>query len=74
VISGGELMSSRSISDIAGEFGLTVESTSDDPGFRIFKGVNQVFAGNENAARTYLANYEKDRPGLFEGSMIGYRE
>jgi hypothetical protein len=67
-------MSLRKTSDIAGEFGLTVESTSDDPAFRIYKGVNQVFAGNEETARIYLANYEKDRPGLFEGSMIGYRE
>ena len=67
-------MSTRKISDIAGEFGLTVESTNDDSAFRIYKGVNQVFAGNEDAVRTYLANYEKDRPGLFEGSMIGYRE
>jgi hypothetical protein len=67
-------MSLRKISDIAGEFGLTVESTNDDPAFRIYKGVNQVFAGNEDTARIYLANYEKDRPGLFEGSMIGYRE
>jgi hypothetical protein len=74
MISEGELMSLRSISDIASEFGLIVESTNDDPGFRIYKGVNQVFTGTEDAARTYLANYEKDRPGLFEGSMIGYRE
>lgn len=67
-------MSLRNISDIASDFGLTVESANDDPTFRIFKGVNQVFAGNEDAARAYLASYEKDRPGLFEGSMIGYRE
>ena len=67
-------MSLRKVSDIAGEFGLTVESTNDDTAFRIYKGVNQVFTGNEDAARIYLANYEKDRPGLFEGRMIGYRE
>ncbi|PYS98962.1 MAG: hypothetical protein DMF63_12880 [Acidobacteria bacterium] len=66
-------MSLRSISDIAGEYGLTVES-NDDPTFRIFKGVNQIFSGDEDAARVYLADYEKDRPGLFEGSIIGYRE
>jgi hypothetical protein len=74
MIPGGELMSLRDLSDIAGDFGLTVESTNDDPVFRIYKGVNQVFAGDEDASRVYLANYEKDRPGLFEGSMIGYRE
>ena len=67
-------MSLRTVSEIAGDFGLTVESTDDDPGLRILKGVNQVFAGTEDAARVYLSNYEKDRPGLFEGSIIGYRE
>jgi hypothetical protein len=67
-------MSLRNISDIAGDFGLTVELRNDDSTFSIYKGVNKVFAGNEDAARIYLANYEKDRPGLFEGSMIGYRE
>ena len=67
-------VSSRNISDVARDFGLTVESTDGDPAFRIYKGVSQVFTGNEDAARIYLANYEKDRPGLFEGSMIGYRE
>ena len=67
-------MSLRNVSEIAGEYGLTVESEKDGPALRIYKGVNQVFSGNEDAARVYLANYEKDRPGLFEGSIIGYRE
>ena len=67
-------MGLRNVSDIAGEFGLTVESSNNDHAVRIYKGVNQVFAENEDGARVYLANYEKDRPGLFEGSIIGYKE
>jgi len=67
-------MTLRNVSEIAGEFGLTVEPANDGPALRIYKGVNQVFSGHEEAARVYLANYEKDRRGLFEGSIIGYRE
>jgi hypothetical protein len=67
-------MGFKNISDIAGDFGLTVESSNGDPVFRVFKGVKQVFTGNEGAVRDFLIDYEKDRPGLFEGSMIGYKE
>ena len=67
-------MSLRNISEIAGEFGLTVESTNGDPVFRIYKGVNEVFTGNENAVRDFLIDYERERPGLFEGSIVGYKE
>jgi hypothetical protein len=51
-----------------------VESTNGDPVFRIYKGVNEVFTGNENAVRDFLIDYERERPGLFEGSIVGYKE
>ena len=66
-------MNPKSISEIAEGFGLTVESESNNS-FRIYKGVNQVFIGTEEAARDFFITYEKERPALFEGSIFGYKE
>jgi hypothetical protein len=70
-------MEQKSISEIAEGFGLTVEPATgleNETGVRINKGVNSIFVGNEDAAREFLVAYEKNRPGLFEGSVYGYRE
>lgn len=70
-------MSQKSIVQIAEGFGLTVETVARPDtaaAFRVMKGSNQVFVGTEEAARTYLANYEKGRPALYEGSIYGYKE
>jgi len=66
-------MNPKSISDIAGGFGLTIEADSEST-FRIYKGVNQVFSGTEPAVREFFVTYEKERPALFEGSIYGYKE
>ncbi len=70
-------MNQKSISEIADGFGLTVETVvipEHNDAFRIYKGAKQVFVGNEDTVRTYLADYEKNRPGLYEGSIYGYTE
>ncbi len=71
------VMSQKSIVNIAESFGLTVETISipeHDDAFRVLKGLNQVFIGTEYAVRNYLVEYEKERPGLFAGSIYGYKE
>lgn len=45
-----------------------------DRAFKVYKGVNPVFVGTEEALHEFLATYKDSRPGLFEGSMIGYKE
>lgn len=70
-------MSQKSIVEIAEGYGLSVEPTSipeNEKAFRIYKGANQVFIGTEDAVRIFLNGYEKERPGLYQGSMYGYRE
>ncbi len=70
-------MSQKSILDLAEGYGLNVEAAAipeNEKAFRIYKGANQVFIGTEDAVRSFLAGYEKDRPGLYEGSMYGYKE
>lgn len=66
-------MNPKSISEIAESFGLTIEPENDNS-FRVYKGVNQVFLGSEEAARDFFVTYEKARPALFEGSIFGYKE
>lgn len=65
----------KSIHDIASGYRLTVE-TAVIPGhenaFRVYKGVNPVFVGTEEAVREFLDGYE--RPGLYEGSIYNYKE
>ena len=70
-------MSQKSILDLAEGYGLSVEAAAipeNEKAFRIYKGANQVFIGTEDAVRNFLTDYEKGRPGLYEGSMYGYKE
>jgi len=65
------------ISQVAEGFGLTVETAvlpENGNAFKVFKGAKQIFIGTEEAVREFLANYEKSRPGLLEGSIYGYKE
>jgi hypothetical protein len=67
----------KTIVELAEVFGLTVEQVvipDHDRAFKVYKGVNPVFVGTEDAVREFLSTYEGNRPGLFEGSMIGYKE
>jgi len=70
-------MNRSRIVELAENFGLTIETVivpERENEFRVFKGANQIFTGTEEAVRQFLIEYEKDRPGLFEGSMYGYIE
>ena len=70
-------MSDKTIFEIADGFGLNVEHVlipDHDRAFKVYKGVNPVFVGTEDAVREFLSTYGDSRPGLFEGSMIGYKE
>ncbi len=64
-------MDHKSIMEIGEKFGLTIEPSSDsesETDYKIYKGVNQIFNGNENAVRSFLSTYEAGRPPLFDGS------
>ena len=68
---------SQTIFEIAETFGLNIEAAASAEGessFRIYKGVNQVFSGSEADVSDFLARYEKERPGLYQGSIYGYKE
>lgn len=70
-------MSEQTVGEIASKLGLNVEVSvvpDHERALKVYKGVNQVFIGTEEAVRDFLGNYEKDRPGLFEGSIYGYKE
>lgn len=70
-------MVEKSIIAIAENFGLSVEIMplpEHERAFRVYKGANPVFVGTEEAVRNFLSDYEKERPGLFEGSMYAYKE
>ena len=70
-------MSEKTVFEVAEGFGLTIERVvipDHEKAFKIYKGVNPVFVGTEDAVREFLSAYESNRPGLFEGSMIGYKE
>ena len=70
-------MSDKTIFEIADGFGLNVEHVlipDHDRAFKVYKGVNPVFVGTEDAVREFISAYGDSRPGLFEGSMIGYKE
>lgn len=70
-------MKEKSIVEIADSFGLTVEAViipDHDRAFKVYKGAKQLFVGTEAAVRQFLTTYQKDRPGLYEGSMYGYKE
>jgi hypothetical protein len=70
-------MEQKTIFELAEGFGLGVEHVvipDHDKAFKVYKGVNPVFVGTEDAVREFLSTYKDNRPGLFEGSMIGYKE
>ncbi|MEQ1763234.1 MAG: hypothetical protein ABL984_08830 [Pyrinomonadaceae bacterium] len=70
-------MSEKTIFQLGDSFGLTIEHVvipDHDKAFKVYKGVNPVFVGTEEAVREFLSSYKDSRPGLFEGSMIGYKE
>ena len=70
-------MDSGAIVAAAGRFGLTVERIAIvDSGevFNIFKGANQIFTGRAGDVAAFLADYEKNLPGLYEGSIVNYTE
>ena len=70
-------MSQKTIVDIAESFGLTVEVVTipdHERAFRVFKGVNQVFIGTEDAVRNFFMDYEKERPALYKENIRGYKE
>ena len=62
-------MEHKTIVEIAQYFGLDLEGADGLPGdqrsFRIYKGANQVFTGDEEAVRNFLVRYERERPALF---------
>lgn len=70
-------MGDNTIFEIADGYGLTIEHVvipDHDKAFKVYKGVNPVFVGTEEAVRAFLSTYDKERPGLYEASMIGYKE
>lgn len=70
-------MSEKTILEIAERYGLSLEHViipGHEKAFKVLKGVNPIFVGTEEAIREFLAGYQNSRPGLFEGSMIGYKE
>ncbi|MGH9947302.1 MAG: hypothetical protein ACRD6X_08895 [Pyrinomonadaceae bacterium] len=70
-------MNQQSIIAAAESFGLSVETTripGHEDAFKVFKGVKQVFVGTQSAVREFLSAYEKERPGLYEGSIYNYKE
>lgn len=70
-------MTKKTIVEMADSFGLTIETAvlpEHENALRVYKGANQIFIGTEEAVRVFLTHYEKDRPGLFEGSMYAYKE
>lgn len=70
-------MSQKTIVEIAESFGLSVEAAvipGHERAYRVFKGARQIFIGTEDAVRNFFIDYEKERPGLYAGSMYGYKE
>jgi len=70
-------MIEKTTAQIAEDLGLILDATSiegHEAAVRVYKGAKQIFIGTDEAVRTFLAGYEKERPGLMEASMYGYRE
>lgn len=70
-------MSQKTIDQIAEGFGLNIETTpipDNGNAIRVLTGANQIFIGTEEAVLAFLAGYVKERPGLYEGSMIRCKE
>jgi hypothetical protein len=70
-------MADKSIDELAEGFGLSVERIQipgHENALKVYKGVNPIFTGAEEAVRTFLAGYDRSRPGLYEGSIYNYQE
>ena len=70
-------MSEKTVFEVAEGFVLTIERVvipDDEKAFKIYKGINPIFVGTEEAVRKIPLRLREHRPGLFEGSMIGYKE
>ena len=70
-------MGNSTIFEIADGFGLHIEQVIiPDRGkaFKVYKGVNPVFVGTEEAVQAFLETYDRNRPGLYEASMFDYKE
>ena len=72
------MMSEKPIDTVAETFGLAVEPTAgvagNEPLFRIYKGANRVFTGNEQEVLNFFERYERERPPLFAETLNGYKE
>ena len=69
------MMKERTLEAIAEGYGLTVETVlvpGHENALKVFKGARQIFVGTEQAVREFLNGYKS--PGLYEGSMYGYKE
>lgn len=67
----------ETIFEMADSYGLSIDHVvipDHDKAFKVYKGANPLFVGTEDAVREFLAAYEQDRAGLYEASMIGYKE
>ncbi len=74
---GGKIMNSEAIIAAVERFGLTMETVaiSDaEEAFKVYKGAKQIFVGRAADIATFLVDYEKNLPGLYEGSIYGYKE
>ena len=70
-------MDSGAIVAAAGRFGLTVEKIAiadNGEAFKVYKGANQIFTGRAGDVAAFLNDYEKNLPGLYEGSIVNYTE
>lgn len=70
-------MEEKTVFEMAEAFGLSLEQViipEHDRAYKVYKGVNPIFVGTEEAVREFLSTYETSRPGLYEASMIGYKE
>jgi len=70
-------MNSEAIIAAAERFGLTLETVAisdTDEAFKVYKGANQIFVGRAADIAAFLDDYKKNLPGLYEGSIVGYKE
>lgn len=70
-------MNSEAIVAAAARFGLTMEAVAvagGEDAFKVYKGANQIFVGRAADIAAFLVDYEKNLPGLYEGSIYGYKE
>ncbi len=69
------IMKERTLAAIAEGYGLTVETVvvpGNENAIKVYKGARQIFVGTEQSVREFLDGYKS--PGLYEGSMYGYKE